>query len=65
MNSRNLTRSLFVSMLLVGFTTTAAAKDFVQDAEYYVLKAQHGHRKTNRLTRSLPSWKRSLASRQT
>ena len=30
------------SLLLTGITTTVSAKDFVQDAEYYVLEAQHG-----------------------
>jgi len=44
MNIRMLVQSGFTALLLLGFATTAAAKEFVQDAEYYVLKAQNGEK---------------------
>lgn len=42
MKFRHFINPVAAILLLAGFTTTATAKDFVQDAEYYVLEAQHG-----------------------
>ena len=42
MNTKRIVHSLLVSAMAAGLSATAFAKDFVQDAEYYVLKAQHG-----------------------
>ena len=44
MYTRRLVYSLLVSAIVAGASTTAIAKDLVQDAEYYVLKAQHGEK---------------------
>jgi len=41
---KHLIKSLVAISLLVGFTATAAAKDIVHDAEYYVLEAQNGEK---------------------
>jgi arylsulfatase len=42
MNTKRIVQSLLASAMAAGLSTTAFANDFVQDAEYYVLKAQHG-----------------------
>jgi len=39
---KNLIQSVVAIALLAGFTATASAKDIIHDAEYYILKAQHG-----------------------
>ena len=44
MNIKNVVKSIAAATLAMGFVSTTAAKDFVQDAEYYVLEAQHGEK---------------------